>query len=269
MNRYPSIAALIAMALGTAALALPTFTFAEEHDEEEEVEFEVAELYLELNDTDGDLGFHGLIDGDEWKRLRIINPEGRPLMNAWLRGALRDQGLTEFFFESAEPTFDELDPAEFLARFPEGAYEIEGVTVDGEEIEGESELSHTLAGPAPNLRVNGIAAADGCDIPLAGVVAPVTISWDPVTMSHPDLGNTGIPVTVRQYELVAEIERGDDDVPDVLVFKVDMLPNNGGGLSFTLPADFVGDYEEFKFEVVTKLDNGNQTATESCFELAD
>ncbi|KAB2966424.1 MAG: hypothetical protein F9K18_05650, partial [Thermoanaerobaculia bacterium] len=31
--------------------------------------FEVADLYFELNDTDGDLGLHGRIDGDPWQLL--------------------------------------------------------------------------------------------------------------------------------------------------------------------------------------------------------
>ena len=31
--------------------------------------FELAELFLELNDTDGDLGIHGEIDQDAWTSL--------------------------------------------------------------------------------------------------------------------------------------------------------------------------------------------------------
>ena len=38
------------------------------------MEFEEAQLYFELNHTDGDLGFQGLMDGDAWKSLEI---EGR------------------------------------------------------------------------------------------------------------------------------------------------------------------------------------------------
>jgi hypothetical protein len=89
-------------------------------DDEDELEFEEANIYLELNDTDGDLGIHGLIDGDAWKSLRIEDPNEGVLMTAWIRGKLRRQGMTEFFFESAEPTFDEVSPAQFFRRFPEG-----------------------------------------------------------------------------------------------------------------------------------------------------
>ncbi len=267
MRDKSRITTLIPLAIGAAAVALGAQAGGyHDADEEDELEFDVAQLYLELNDTDGDLGIHGLIDGDAWKSLRISDPKGRSMLNAWIRGRLRRQGMTEFFFESAEPPFDELEPVVFFRRFPEGEYEIEGITLDNEKIEGEVELSHVLAEPAPNVRVNGMAAADGCDAPLEGVGLPVAISWDAVTMSHPTLGTTGVAVTVQQYELVAEIER-EDETPDVLVLKVD-LPADA--TSFELPESFtdMAD-EEMKFEIVTKLDNGNQTAVESCFVLVE
>ena len=46
-----------------SAMALSSAAFADEHDDEEELEFDVAEVFFELNNTDGDLGFHALIDG--------------------------------------------------------------------------------------------------------------------------------------------------------------------------------------------------------------
>lgn len=265
MKDTSRITTLVPLAIGAAAFALVAQAGGHpQAADADEIEFDVAQLYLELNDTDGDLGIHGLIDGDAWKGLQISDPQGRSMLNAWIRGRLRRQGMTEFFFESAEPSFDELDPVVFFKRFPEGTYEIEGITLDNEEIEGEVELSHVLAEPAPNVRVNGTPAAESCDMPLEGVALPVVISWDAVTMSHPTLGTTGVPVTVQQYELVAEIER-EGETPDALAFKVD-LPADA--TSFELPESFtdLAD-EEMKFEIVTRLDNGNQTAIESCFTL--
>lgn len=269
MSRNMNWTRLVPLAVGAAAVAMSAQAgnwWGNGDDDEEELEFEEAHLYLELNDTDGDLGIHGLIDGDAWKYLEIEGADGRPLLNAWIRGALRRQGMTEFFFESAEPPFDELPPAVFFKRFPEGTYEIEGITLENEEIEGEVELSHTLAGRPPNIMVNDEAAAENCDVELPAVSGPITISWDGVTMSHTTLGNTGLPVTVQQYELVAEIER-EDETPDVLVFKAD-LPGGEDSYAFELPESFTDLAEdEMKFEIVTKLDNGNQTAVESCFEI--
>ena len=51
-----------------------------------ELPFGEANLFFELNDTDGDLGIHALIDGEPWRRLEIEDPfdltgiyEGIPL----------------------------------------------------------------------------------------------------------------------------------------------------------------------------------------------
>lgn len=274
MTNSKSWTHLAPLAIGAAALALAanagTLNYGwggGDEEEDEALEFSEAQLYLELNDTDGDLGFHGLIDGDSWKRLKIEGPDERTLLNAMVRSSLRRQGMTEFFFESAEPTFDELPPKVFFKRFPEGTYEIEAITLDGQEMEGEVELSHELAGRPDYIMVNGQPYADGCDVDLPEVSLPVTISWPDVTLSHPTLGTTNVPVTVQQYELVVEIER-EDETPDVLVLKVD-LPGGEGPYAFELPEGFtdMAD-EEMKFELVIKLDNGNQTGVESCFALA-
>lgn len=227
-------------------------------------EFEVAQIYLELNDTDGDLGIHGLIDGDDWKSLEIEGPGELELMNVWLRTRLRRQGLTELFFESSEPTFDELSPAAFLNRFPAGIYEIEATTLDDVEFEEETRLSHVLAGPPANVRVNGQPGADNCDGDLPVVSPPVTINWDPVTTSHPTIGTPNVAVTVMQYQFVCEIER-EGRTPEEIVFSVD-LPR--GRTQFTCPAEFTSLSDgEVKYEIITKLSNNNQTAIESCFEL--
>jgi hypothetical protein len=185
-------------------------------------------------------------------------------MNIWIRNNLRRQGMTEIFFESDEPSFDELSPAAFLNRFPPGIYEIEGITLDNEELEAEVRLSHVLAGPPGNIKVNGIASAKNCDAVLPVVSEPVTLDWNAVTKSHPTIGRTGVDVTVQQYQVVGEIER-EGQTPEVLVFAVD-LPRNV--TAFEFPEDFTALADgEMKFEIVTKLTNGNQTAVESCFEI--
>ena len=42
-----------------------------------EIPFADASIFFELNDTDGDLGIHALIDGEGWKRLEIEDPSER------------------------------------------------------------------------------------------------------------------------------------------------------------------------------------------------
>jgi hypothetical protein len=233
--------------------------------DEPELPFSEARLYFELNHTDGDLGIHGLIDGDAWKRLEIEGPGEQQLMNVWIRGNLRKQGMTEIFFESDEPSFDELSPAAFFKRFPEGIYEIEGITLEDEELEAELRLSHAMPAPPGGVKVNGKNSAANCDAANLPVVAePVTLNWNAVTRSHPSVGKPNVNVTVLTYEVVGEIEREGQN-PDVLVFSA-LLPRNV--TEFEFPESFTALADgEMKFEIVTKLTNGNQTAVESCFEI--
>ena len=92
---------LIPFAIGAAlALAAAQVSWGQDNgdDEEEELEFEEADLFFELNDTDGDLGLQGFVEGDAWKSLSIEGPGESneiELMNIWLRSTLRRQGLSE------------------------------------------------------------------------------------------------------------------------------------------------------------------------------
>ena len=185
--KYPKIPIIFL----AAAMSTSTLVFA---DDDDELEFDEAYIFFELNDTDGDLGIHGKVDGGPWKWVAIENPHGRRVMYVLTRSAFRRQGLTELFFESAEPTFDELDPEDFFARHPEGEYEWEGRTLDYEEIEGETYLSHVIPAAPVVAAVGGLTENPGFDdegdkecwedvsITRRGVL----IDWDPVTQSHFD-----------------------------------------------------------------------------------
>ena len=148
-----TFATMVAAVIVTQAAAAQGGNKEKDDEDEQEIPFDEASLFFELNDTDGDLGIHGFVDGDEWKKLEIEDPFERSMLHVQVQGRLRRQGLTEVFFESAEPSFDELAPEEFFKRFPEGEYEISGVTLDGEELESVVVLSHVMPAPAPNLTV--------------------------------------------------------------------------------------------------------------------
>lgn len=242
--------------------AMPLCAFAWEHDDDdEEAPFDEAFIFFELNNTDGDLGIHAKVDGDEWKRLSIEDPRERRMLKINVRGRLRRQGLTELFFESAEPTFDELDPAVFFARFPEGTYEVEGITLDREELESETEVTHLLPAP-PEPSVNGIPIVTDCDegeLPEFDPDEDVVISWAPVTHSHPTLGRTGEPITVVNYEVVVEIDETPWKASAILPPEV---------TEFQLPAEILGLGDEIKYEVLVREESWNQTAVESCFAIA-
>ncbi len=261
-------------------LALPfaaaAFTASPVLADDDEIPFDEAHLFFELNNTDGDLGIHALIDGEPWKRLSIEDPGERKMLAVNVRGRLKRQGLTEFFFESAEPTFDELSPRHFFRRFPQGTYEIEGITLDYQELESETQVTHVMPSP-PQAYINGQPMGLQCDDELPGydapeVTSPVTITWDAVTMSHPDPlgGGAGVqpPVSVdiNNYEVVVEYE---DENEFASVLGVKLPPSE---TSMTVPEELIELAEPgdaFKFEVLAREKSYNQTATESCFELAE
>ena len=291
-------------------MATSPLVFADDDDDDDdgiEIQLDEAYLYFELNDTDGDLGLHGKADGDAWKRMKIEGPEGpneRTILKIKAKSGLRRQGLTELFFESSEPTFDELDPEVFFNRFPEGLYEWEGKTIDNEEIEGEVYLSQiipaapvvaSVGGATENPGFETMGADEGDKIcwedaaltPGGGVV----IVWETVTESHFDkwsngaeplpgeekipLGVTGDIEDVVYYEFVAEID--DTEFKTTAV-----VPP--GTTSWTIPAEIIAlaTEGEVKFEIIVRVETGdfededdelvestlgNQTAVEDCFEI--
>lgn len=281
MNRtYHTLSTVHAGLAALALLIASPLSWADD-DDEEEIPFDEHEIFFELNNTDGDLGIHALIDGDGWKRLSIEDPNERKILNVRVKGRLRRQGLTEIFFESAEPTFDELPPAVFFERFDEGIYDIDGLRLDGMELSSETELTHVMPN-RPAAMVNGILFADQCNDELPGhnpteLMDPpeVTISWPDVTMSHSDpLGGgasvqTPVPVTIENYEVVVEVEseNPDDETETYEAVFSARLPHWVNSL--TIPEEIINQGDEFKYEVLAREESFNQTAVESCFVLVE
>ena len=177
------------------------------------------------------------------------------MLNISTGGQLRSQGLTQLFFESAEPSFDELDPADFFRRFPEGRYEIVGRAQEGGTIFSSAVLSHVMPAPPENILINRARAAGSCDEPLPTVIAPVLIDWDPVTRSHAEIGKQG-PITVSRYQLFVEREG--------VKLSLDLPPTM---TEFEVPRAVTDLGKEFKFEIIVRTTTGNNTAIESCFRL--
>jgi hypothetical protein len=258
---------MVALILGAAVPEL----WANDDDDDEEIAFDEAELFFELNDTDGDLGIHALIDGEPWKRLKIEDLNERKMLDVRVRGRLRRQGLTELFFESAEPPFNELPPAEFFDRFPAGEYEIEGITLEGEELESEVTLTHLMPAPPGKVTVNGQAIRfpdeEGeCEEPLQTTSGDVEIEWNSVTTSHPEIGepNSSTDITIIRYEAVAEWE--DEVTEDTFVSSNELQAQNPQPprIGVTVSSDFFKEDTEFKVEVLVREESYNQTAVESC-----
>jgi hypothetical protein len=217
--------------------------------QDDEVQFEESRIFIEYNSTDNDLGFHVFLDGEDWKTLEIVNPNERTIFNVTGRGGYKELGLTELFFEGAEPSLFDVPLDELLALFPEGLYEFEGRTVDGAEIGGEATLTHAVpAGP-------DVSASDD----TVGPGNALTIRWDPVTEVATDPAG-GIfpdePIVVVAYQVI------------VGSFQVTLPATDPPApMSLTVPPEFVASLKpgEHDFEVLAIEAGGNQTITSDSF----
>ncbi len=226
-------AALAAAGLAWVAAPLPAHA----------VKLDEAEVFIEINDTDGDAGIHMFLDGEGWKKMKVFNPDGRLVLSVKGRGAIGQQGLTEFFFESAEPSFEVQPLDEFLALHPAGRYDFQGVTTEGEPITGKARLTHRL--PAAPLLVFPV--DEGVDPGAAEFV------WEPV--ADPPGGE------IVAYNVVVECEGDEERVLDVHVAPT--------VTSLTVPPEFL-EQEEFdacKWEVLAIENSGNKTISEAPFEV--
>ena len=200
---------------------------------------EIARIYIEYNSSANDLGFHVALDGEDWKSLKIVNPVGATIFEVTGKGPYAQLGLTELFFEGAEPTLDEVPLDQLLAKFPVGRYRFLGTTVANKPIDGTGVLSHAVpAGPVVSTDVSG---------------GHATIRWEPVTSTPP--GFPSARISVVRYQVLV------DPFLDVT------LP--GTATELTLPDAVVDGLGagEHPIEVLAIDASGNQTITESTLDL--
>lgn len=227
----------------------------------EPVEFAEAKIFFEFNSTDLDLGTHIFFDAVGWNEVEVIGPDGT-IFEVENGGGLGVIGSTEVFTESAEPPLDEenleAEMAAFFARFPEGEYEFEGVTVDGRELEGSATLSHALPA-APEMIFPDPEAEENLADP------------DDMLVIWVDASGPGDP-EIERYEVVVEFE--DEVSESVFTYVVEVPADPGAGLqSLPVPPEWFESLEafdgEFKAEIVAIAANRNATIVELEFELDD
>ena len=192
------------------------------------IPFAKLQLFLEFNSTDDDLGVQLLLDAGDWVRVEGRDPRGREFVEVEPGGRLRELGLTELFFESAEPS-----PEEVLQLIPAGIYTFAGKTVDGERLAGTATLSHSLP-PAPSFTPSNGELVD---------INNVVIAWKPVA------GLASFQVIVVDETLGLEMT-------------VDLGPSV---TSLQVPATFLRRNAQYKAEVLAVGTNGNKTITEGTF----
>jgi hypothetical protein len=122
-------------------------------------------VLIEINTTDGDIGFHALFDAEGWKEARILDPAGKMVYKTQANGILQDQNITESFFESAEPVCEAalaededevvVTLPEFLERFPAGAYGFRIKEAQNGELAGATMLTHSIPAAPADLNFDG------------------------------------------------------------------------------------------------------------------
>lgn len=204
--------------------------------------FEEARIFIEYNFSDNDLGFHVFLDDEDWEEIEIIHPNRRTLIEVEASGGFGKLGLTELFFEGAEPNLDEFPLARLLGLFPEGKYKFIGERVDGVILVSRPMLTHAV--PAPTevepVEVNG-------DV--------VAITWSSVS-TRADGFPPG-PIEIVAYQVIVDS------------FQVTVPATGDPEQSITLPPEFVAslDSGEHGGEVLVIEEGANQTITQFDFEL--
>lgn len=225
---------------------------------------------VEINSSDGDAGFHFLMDGDDFIRAAMFGPDWRKLFSYSTRRELRKQTLTETFAESAEPLCwfdpdaDEEDLenvvtlAEFLQRWKTGTYHFVGVSKSWELAFGESELTFALPAAPQDLEYEQEEEVDeDGEVEIVG-----EIEWE----AGDDLGNCAeipddedgddpnIPnladvmhlldeapedVAVASWEVVFEPDFGEDDPNASLGLKYTSRIPGDAELEVEVPSDYL------------------------------
>lgn len=200
-----------------------------------------AAIFIEINDTDGDAGIQVFLDGEGWDTMQMTGPNGVEF-SVLAENSVGFQGITEFFFESAEPSFDEQTLEELLALFPAGKYKFTGTTTEGATLKGKARLTHAL----PDAPVQ-LSPVDGEEVDPDDAV----FSWGAVA------DPPGSEIVA--YEVVIECEEPDFTKLSAIV--------GADTTSITVPPEMLSqeDLDECKWEVLAIEDSGNQTISETEF----
>ena len=189
--------------------------------------FEIAEAFFELNTTDHDMGFQVLVDAEGWRRVNLVDPNGRRVFGIQAENKLAEIGITELRFESEEPS-----PSEVRSRFPAGDYTFRGETVEGASLMSRVHLSQTML-PAPSFTPRNGQLVDRDN---------AVVRWEAT-------GAEMVEVIIEQDEL--------GHVLDVTV--------SGTTDRLSIPRQFLRPGREYKIEILSIAENGNRTIAESTF----
>lgn len=243
-------------------------------------DFGECKVLIEINASDGDIGFHFLGDGDELVKMEITDPDGRKVFEDKAKGPLREQTMTETFLESAEPLCwadpeadedeDIVTLEDFVDLWTPGTYVFSGLGAEGEMSFGSTMLTFVLP-PAP--AAVGFELEEEEEDEYEG-----EISW----AFGDDLGNCtpegAYPEGVRLategeiafWEVVVEPDFDDEEDPDRAAMynnltHVVRIPGDAEEFEVEIPDDYLGNFPEdtpLKVEVGAITWDDNATFTE-------
>lgn len=234
-------------------------------------DFGECKVLVEINASDGDIGFHFLMDGDDLNAAVIRDPNGKLVFRDQAKGPLKEQKLTETFAESAEPLCwddPEADPEEevvtleeFVDRWSDGTYLFGGISDDGEMSTGETDLTFDLPAAPADVEFDGsvISWAAGDDLGNCGSFLELTdLVTEGILPAHP------VDVAVVAWEIVFAPDVEDGDPTGALVYSV-RVTGDIAVKEVTVPADYLAalpDDTPAKIEVGAIGMDDNATFTE-------
>jgi len=197
-----------------------------------------------------DIGEQCVLGGEAYVSLKAYDPDGHRILGLKPRGILRDQAMSDFFFESDEPELADLSIEEFLERWPVGTYEFETITEDGEDQDGDAEFTHNIpAGPVIT------SPEDGNEVSLGSLV----VTWEAITMTT-SYYPPQVLVNIVGYQVI--VTREDP----LRVLSMD-LPADA--TSAVIPGEWLEAGTDYELEVIAVEESDNQTISLHFFEVAD
>ena len=215
---------------------------------------------IEINATDGDIGFHFLMDGDDLIKSEVRNPDGFKIFEAIAKKELREQFMTETFVESAEPpcwidpdgdpedSEDVVTLEEFLELWTPGSYEFVGKGQEGEMVSGITELTfHIPAAPdltSGTFGFDGSVISWGAGVDLGNCATAEELDdlvTDGVLPQHP------VAVPVAEWEVVFEA-----DIPGNLKYSV-RVPGGIDPMEVSVPQEFL---DSLDYDTPAKIEVG-------------
>lgn len=218
-------------------------------------DFGECKALVEINASDGDIGFHFLMDGDALIYGAVFNPHHRKIFAYYPKRELRRQTSTELFQESAEPPCsdevaeegdDVVTLTQFTNRWKTGTYYFFGINSDWEAQFGRTRMTFDLPAAPEDVEWEVEAERDGREIEFEG-----EISWErgddlgECSDDLDDLIDAGIvadpeDVDVAIWEVVLEVDVDVEEEEDE-----DLLAAAGAKYVVRIP----GDAEELEVEV--------------------